>query len=195
MARIITLGHMSLDGYMADPDGRIDWITMDAEIAKLVEELWRDAAGTIYGRKTYELMDPFWPDVKKHPEKWPDWMVNYAEWVDGALKVVVSRTLTSIAWRNTRVIGDPVVEGMRRLKAEVSGNLLLLGSGQLMGTLLAAGLIDELVVTITPVLLGKGRPYFSGFPEKVNLDLLEQRKFPNGVAALRYAARPEGASR
>jgi|SRR6185312_15654970 len=179
---------MSLDGYMADLNGGISWIRMDAEIATLVAELCRDAAGTIYGRKTYELMDPFWPDVKKQPEKWPQWMVDYAVWVDAALKVVVSRTLTSIAWRNTRVIGDPVVEGIRRLKAEVDGDLLLLGSGQLTGTLLAAGLIDEIVVTITPVLLGKGRPYFSGFPEKVGLELLEQRKFSNGVAALRYRA-------
>ena len=98
MGKIIALGHISLDGYMADSEGQINWIRMDGEIAGFVEELRQDAAGTIYGRKTYQLMDPFWPDVLKNPEKWPGWMVKYAEWVDKAVKVVVTGTIDSINW-------------------------------------------------------------------------------------------------
>jgi dihydrofolate reductase len=186
MGKIIALGHISLDGYMADPEGQINWIRMDGEIAVLVAELWRNAAGTIYGRKTYELMDPFWPDVLKNTEKWPGWMVDYAEWVNEALKVVVTTTLKSIAWKNTRVVGGHVVEEIGRIKQEVKGDLLLLASAQLLSTLLAAGLVDEVVVTIWPVVLGAGKPYFARLRDRVGLELREERKFSNGVIALRY---------
>jgi dihydrofolate reductase len=186
MGKIIALGHISLDGYMADPEGQINWIRMDGEIAVLVAELCRNAAGTVYGRKTYELMDPFWPDVLKHREKWPGWMVEYAEWVDQALKVVVTTTLGSVNWRNTRLIRDHVVEEIRRVKEEVKGDLLLLASAQLLSTLLPAGLVDEVMVTITPVILGEGIPYFKGLKERVGLELREVRKFSNEVVGLRY---------
>lgn len=171
---------------MADLGGQINWIRMDEETNKLVKDLYRGAAGTIYGRKTYELMDPFWPDVKKEPGKWPKWMVDYAEWVDEAVKVVVSTTLPSSSWKDTRFIRSNVVEEMRRVKQEVKGDLLLLASGQLLATLLPAGLVDEVVVTITPVILGQGVPYFKGLKDRVGLELREERKFTNGVVGLRY---------
>ena len=186
MGKIIALGHISLDGYMADSARQISFAPMNEEIADFVAELWRGAAGTIYGRKTYELMDPFWPDVLKQPEKWPGWVVKYAEWVDDALKVVVSTTLGSISWKNTRLIRENVVEEMRRVRQEVKGDLLLLASGQLLATLLPAGLVDEVVVTVTPVVLGEGLPYFAGLKERVRLVMLGERRFANGVVGLRY---------
>jgi dihydrofolate reductase len=186
MGKIIALGHISLDGYMADLNGQINWIRMDEETNKLVKELYRGAAGTIYGRKTYELMDPFWPDVLKTREKWPRWIVEYAEWVDEAVKVVVSTTLPASSWKNTRLIKENVVEEIRRVKQEVKGDLLLLASAQLLATLLPAGLVDEVVVTITPVILGEGMPYFKGLKDRVGLKLREERKFSNDVVGLRY---------
>jgi dihydrofolate reductase len=186
MSKIIALGHISLDGYMADLNGKIDWIRMDEETNKLVKELYPGAAGTIYGRKTYELMDPFWPDVKKEPGTWPKWVVEYAEWVDEALKVVVSTTLGTLSWKNTRLIRSNVVEEMRRVKQEVKADLLLLASAQLLATLLPAGLVDEVVVTVTPVILGQGMPYFKGLTAKVPLELREERRFTNGVVGLKY---------
>jgi dihydrofolate reductase len=186
MGKIIALGHMSLDGYMADLNGQINWIRMDEETNKMVQELYRGAAGTIYGRKTYELMDPFWPNVKKEPGKWPKWVVDYAEWVDEAVKVVVSTTLGSVGWKNTQVIRGNVVEEVRRVKQETKSNLLLLASAQLLATLLPAGLVDEVAVTITPVILGEGMPYFSRLGDRVQLELREERKFSNGVVGLRY---------
>jgi dihydrofolate reductase len=186
MGKIIALGHISLDGYMADLNGKIDWIRMDEETNKFVKEQYRGAAGTIYGRKTYEVMDPFWPDVLKNKEKWPGWIVDYAEWVDEAVKAVVSTTLPSSSWKNTRLIRNNVVEEMGRVKQEVKGDLLLLASAQLLATLLPAGLVDEVAVTITPVILGEGMPYFKGLKDRVGLELREERKFSNGVAGLRY---------
>jgi dihydrofolate reductase len=186
MGKIIALGHISLDGYMADAARQISFVPMNEEIGGYVEEFYRGAAGTIYGRKTYALMDPFWPDVLKQPEKWPGWIVKYATWVNEAVKVVVSTTLGSISWKNTRVVRENVVEEIRRAKAGVEGNLLLLASAQLLATLLPAGLVDEVVVTVTPVILGEGLPYFSGLKERVRLELQEERRFGNGVIGLRY---------
>ena len=189
MGKIIALGHISLDGYMADTKRQIDFVKMDEEIGNYVAEFWRGAAGTIYGRVTYELMDPFWPDVLKAPEKFPGWIVKYAEWVDQAVKVVVSTTMKSSSWRNTRIIADDVAETLGRVKQEVKGDLLLLASAQLLSTLLPAGLVDEVVVTIWPAVLGEGLPYFSGLKDRVGLLLKEERKFTNGVVGLRYAVK------
>jgi dihydrofolate reductase len=188
MGKIIALGHISLDGYMSDLEGKIDIVKMDEEVARYVAELWKGAGGTIYGRRTYELMDPFWPNVKKEPEKWPGWMVAYAEWVDEAVKVVVTRTLDSVAWRNTRLIRERVPEEIGRIKAEVKGNLLLLASAQLLAQLLPVGLVDEVALTVWPVVLGEGKgiPYFKRLPERVTLELKEDRKFTNGAIGLTY---------
>jgi dihydrofolate reductase len=188
MGKIIALGHISLDGYMSDLEGKIDIIKMDEEVARYVAELWQGAGGTIYGRKTYELMDPFWPNVKMEPGKWPKWMVDYAEWVDEAVKVVVTRTLGTVSWRNTRLIRERVAEEVGRVKEEVKGDLLLLASAQLLAQLLPIGLVDEVVVTVWPVVMGQGMgiPYFKRLPEKVQLKLQEERRFKNGAVGLRY---------
>lgn len=186
MGKIISLIHISLDGFMADADGQINFIKMDGEIHGWVMELARGAAGTLYGRTTYQMMDPYWPNVLKDPGGYPDWQVEYAEWVDKALKVVVSGTLPGVDWNNTRLIRDNVGEEIRRIKDEVEGGLLLLGSATLMGTLMPLGLIDEVAVTVNPVVLGKGKSFFAGLRERVPLKLLETRTFSGGAVGLRY---------
>lgn len=186
MGKIISCIHLSLDGYMADAQGGIGFIAMDAELAGYIGELWKGAAGTVYGRVTYQMMDPYWPNVLKNPGQFPGWQVDYARWVDKAVKVVVTRTLAAISWNNTRIVRENVVEEIGRVKAEVKGDLLLLASATLAGTLLPAGLIDEVVVTLSPVVLGKGRAFFAGLPGRVPLRLLDMRRFGSGAVALRY---------
>jgi dihydrofolate reductase len=186
MGKILAMIHMSLDGYMADLDGQINWIPMDAELSDYVTELRQGAAGTLYGRVTYQMMDPFWPNVLKNPGNFPPWMVEYAQWVDKAVKVVVSKTLPAVSWNNTRIIRDDVEGEIRRIKEELDGHLLLLASATLVGTLLPMGLIDELVTTVTPIVLGQGRPFFAGLTDRVPLALKETRTFSSGVVGLHY---------
>jgi len=178
--------HMSLDGYMADPDGQINWIPMDGELSDYVTELRRGAAGTLYGRNTYQMMDPYWPNVLKNPGNFPPWQVEYAEWVDKAIKVVVSKTLPPVSWNNTRIIRDDVEREIRQLKDELDGDLLLLASATLVSALLPLGLIDELVTTVTPIVLGGGRPFFTGLRDRVPLALKDTRTFSSGVVGLHY---------
>jgi dihydrofolate reductase len=177
---------MSLDGYMADVDGQINWIAMDAELSDYVTELRQGAAGTLYGRITYQMMDPYWPNVLKNPGNFPQWQVDYAQWVDKAVKVVVSKTLPAVSWNNTRLIRDDVEREIGRIKEELEGHLLLLASATLVATLLPMGLIDELVTTVTPIVLGQGRPFFAGLRDRVPLALKETRTFSSGVVGLHY---------
>jgi dihydrofolate reductase len=186
MGKIVALVHMSLDGYMADLDGQINWIAMDGELSDYVTELRRGAAGTLYGRITYQMMDPYWPNVLKNPGSFPPWQVEYAEWVDKAVKVVVSKTLPAVSWNNTRLIRDDVEHEIRGIKEELDGHLLLLASATLASALLPVGLIDEVVTTVTPIVLGQGKPYFGGLRDRVPLVLKDTRSFNSGVVALHY---------
>jgi dihydrofolate reductase len=185
MGKIISLIHMSLDGYTADVDGKIDWIAMNEEISNYVTELRQGAAATIYGRKTYQIMESYWPNVPKMPDL-PQWQKDYAEWVNKALKVVVSKTLSGTTWNNSLLITDNIGEEVRKVKQEVKGNLLLPASATLVATLLPLGLIDELCITINPIILGSGKGYFKEARDRVPLELMETRNFGRGVVGLRY---------
>jgi dihydrofolate reductase len=112
--------------------------------------------------------------------------VGYAKWVDETLKVVVSRTLPSVSWNNTRLIRDNLEKQIRQIKEEVKADLLLLGSASLVATLLPLGLIDEFRVNVNPVILGSGIGFFSPSPDKSPLKLLDSRKFSSGVVGLHY---------
>jgi dihydrofolate reductase len=186
MGKIISIIHMSLDGYMADTEGQINWIAMDSELSDYVTELRQGAAGNLYGRITYQMMDPYWPNVLKNPGNFPRWQVEYAEWVDKAIKVVVSKTLPAPSWNNTRIIRDDVEREIRRIKDELDGHLLLLASATLVSALLPLGLIDELVTTVTPIVLGGGRPFFARLQDRVPLALKDTRTFSSGVVGLHY---------
>jgi dihydrofolate reductase len=186
MGKIISIIHMSLDGYMADAEGQINWIPMDGELSNYVTELRQGAAGNLYGRITYQMMDPYWPNVLKNPGNFPQWQVEYAEWLDKAIKVVVSKTLPPVSWNNTRIIRDDVQHEIRRLKDELDGNLLLLASATLVSALLPLGLVDELVTTVAPIVLGGGRPFFAGLQDRVPLELKDTRTFSSGVVGLHY---------
>jgi dihydrofolate reductase len=185
MGKIIALIHMSLDGYTADVDGKIDWIVMNEEISDYVTELRQGAVGTIYGRKTYQIMESYWPNVPKMPDL-PEWQQDYAEWVNKALKVVVSKTLSGTTWDNSLLIKDNIGEEVRKVKQEAKGNLLLLASATLAATLLPMGLIDEIGININPIILGSGMEYFKEARDRVPLKLLETRNFSRGVVGLRY---------
>lgn len=186
MGKIISLIHMSLDGYTADVDGKIDWIVMNEEISNYVTELRQGATATIYGRKTYQIMESYWPNVPKMPDL-PQWQKDYADWVNKALKVVVSKTLSGTTWNNSLLIEDNVGEEVRKVKQEVKGNLLLPASATLVATLLPLGLIDELCITVNPIILGSGKEYFNEARDRVPLKLTETRNFNQGVVGLRYS--------
>lgn len=144
------------------------------------------ADALVFGRVTYQMMESAWR--RPATGEWPDWMVEwqvpFAESIDRTKKYVVSSTLTEAGWNAELVQGD-VVEAVRRLKQE-PGDGLFVGGVTLPLTLADAGLIDEYVFVVQPVLAGHGPTLLAGLRQRIDLELLDRHEFGSGTVALRY---------
>jgi dihydrofolate reductase len=153
----------------------------DAELMDYFTELMEETGVIVYGRKTYELMVPFWPDLAKSKNGSPE-DVAFAEAMTPILKVVLSRTLETADARIVRE--DP--EGLIRELKQQLGKTIALSSTSMLPQLLNAGLIDELRLVVHPVLVGDGKHLFNQLAVKTNFELAETRQFRSGVIALHY---------
>lgn len=188
MRKIIALEHVSLDGYLADVRGEMDWIRIDDEMWDYVAALTANADAVIFGRKTYQMMVEYWPTAGERPGATPH-DIDYSQWVNQATKIVVSRTLEEApwgAWGNVHIVKDNLGEEFRRLKGQPGKNMNLIGSGELFHDLVSLGLVDEYQLHINPVVLGGGKPLFPELDARIDLELVELKTFPSGVAACRY---------
>jgi dihydrofolate reductase len=183
MARLIVSMNLSLDGYI-EAQGQDDgsWLRIDEEVHGVFNELAAGAAAFLYGRKVYEVMIPYWPDAVGDANK-PAYEREYGRlWVEKP-KVVFSKTLKETRW-NTRVVAAGAVEEVERLKRESSSYLLCYGGGQLVSALQERGLVDEYALFVHPSALGAGVPFFR---RRVELRLVDVRRFERGGLGLRYA--------
>ena len=133
----------------------------------------------VFGRITYELMAKYWPTpmaMKNSPA--------VAEGMNNLHKVVFSRTLDKVSWKNTKLVKGDLVEEVRKMKNEPGPDMVILGSGSIVSQLAQAGLIDEYQVALSPIVLGKGRSMFEGVKQNVNLK--KTRAFGNGKVMLWY---------
>jgi dihydrofolate reductase len=152
--------------------------------------LLRDDAGVlVYGRKTYQLMVPYWPDIaKSQSEAKAD--IEFAQAFDSLDKVVFSRSLGSAEDRNTRIVRTNLRDEILRLKQE-PGNNILVGGVDIPSQLIELGLVDEYRFVVMPIIVGEGRRLMEGvsLPEKLRLKLVESKTFKSGCVALRYLKR------
>ena len=186
MARLIYATIASLDGYIEDESGRFDWAMPSDEVHAFVNDLERPIGTYLYGRRMYETM-VFWespPDLEAEPRVVQD----FAELWQAADKIVYSRTLTATASARTRIERAFDIEAVRRLKATAERDISV-GGPDLAAHAIRAGLVDEYHVFVTPVLVGGGK---RSLPDNVrlDLDLLDERRFDNGVVYLHYRTRP-----
>jgi dihydrofolate reductase len=182
MARLIYTVIASLDGYVADEDGNFDWAAPDEEVHRFVNELERPVGTYLLGRRMYEVMR-YWETAGATADQ-PAHMADFAQLWQAADKVVYSRTLEEPSTARTRIERDFDPGAVRRLKAAADRDLSV-GGPALAAQALAAGLVDECRLFLSPVLVGGGNP---AFPSKVRvpLELLEERRFGNGTVHLRY---------
>lgn len=185
MRKIIFLIHMSLDGLVAGPNGEMDWIVYNDEVAKYSHDLHSTTDAAIYGRVTYQMMESYWPSVLTDQTS-TGGELAHAQWLNKATKIVVSKTLKTVQWKNSVLISDHIAEEIGKIKRQPGKNLWLLGSPTLAQEFMRLGLIDEYRININPVVLGTGKPLFAGLNDKLPLKLVENRSFEGGVAALRY---------
>ncbi|WP_063012382.1 dihydrofolate reductase family protein [Nocardia kruczakiae] len=171
---------MSLDGYINDRDGSIDWSHPDDELHQFHNDRYRDIEMSLHGRRLYELMADYWPHV---PEDAPPIQREFGRLWTEKPKVVFSRTLTEVHWNST-LVSENAVEEVRRLKAEGDGVMEVDGAS-LAASLIPHGLIDEYRVFVLPVVLGGGTPMFPLLDKRIPLRLAETRHFDTAVM-LRY---------
>ncbi|WBC14686.1 dihydrofolate reductase family protein [Micromonospora sp. WMMA1998] len=168
-------------------DGAGEWLRIDEELHREFNARARTLAGLVQGRVIYETMEGYWPHAREDASL-PEVMREYGEIWTSAPKVLVSRTRAS-AGHGTRVIGgDDAIAQLAVLRAETDGTLGV-GGATLATQLLRAGLLDELLLFTHPTILGFGRPLFDDWDKPVDLDLVEQRSFAQGVTMHHYTVR------
>jgi dihydrofolate reductase len=182
MGKLIFVANVSLDGYIEDAQGRFDWTEPSDEVFAFITDLVRPIGTYLYGRHLYETM-ALWevdPTLAARSELWADFATIW----QAADKIVYSTTLQEVTTANARLEGRFDPESIRDLKAAASGDLTV-GGSILAAQAFNTGLIDEYQLLVYPVLLGGGKPACFG-DVGVQLDLLEEHRFGNGVVYLRY---------
>jgi dihydrofolate reductase len=184
MARLIYSGIMSLDGYLADEQGNFDWSAPDQEVHTFVNDLTRPVGTHLYGRRMYEVMTA-WETLDLTDQ--PPEMRDFAQIWRAADKIVYSRTLTGPTTARTRVEREFDPATVRRLK-QTAGHDLTVAGPDLAAHAIRAGLVDEWQLFVSPVIVGGGNPYLPDHV-RIALELLDERRFGNGVVFLRYRTR------
>lgn len=183
MARLIYSAITSLDGYVADEAGSFDWSVPDDEVHAFVNDRMRPVGTHLYGRRLYDVLVA-WETMDTADE--PQVIQDFARLWRAADKVVYSRTLESASSARTRIERDFDPAAVSRMKQAATADLVI-GGPDLAGQALRAGLVDEVDLFVSPVVVGGGtRALPDGL--RIELDLLDERRFGNGVVHLRYGA-------
>jgi dihydrofolate reductase len=185
MRKIIISLHTTLDGFVAGPNGEMDWIKFDDELFDVVGKVTNEADTALYGRVTYEMMASYWPGAADLPGA-SKHDIEHSQWYNSVHKVVISRTLTGDQAYKTTFIGHNVPGEIAKIKNQPGKNILIFGSPAIVHVLMEHSLIDEYWLFINPVILGKGIPLFIEMNHKAALKLVTSKTFPCGVIGLNY---------
>jgi len=166
---------VSLDGFMEGPNRELDWHVTDEEFGQYVADMAKTIDTILFGRVTYQMMAEYWP-TSTEPE---------APMMNDLPKVVFSRTLDKVEWKNARLVKGNIEEEIARLKEQPGKDIALIGSADLASTLMRLRLIDEWRVFINPVVLGQGSPMFKNV-DRTSLKLLKAQTFRSGNVLLYY---------
>jgi dihydrofolate reductase len=184
VANLIYSAIASLDGFVADEGGKFDWAEPDEEVHTFVNDLQRPVGTYLYGRRMYEVMIAWETmDAAAHPA----FMQDFAEIWRAAEKIVFSTTLETVSSARTRIERDFDPEAVRQMKASEARDMLVGGPG-LAAQAFEAGLVDECHLFIAPAVVGGGK---QSLPDnlRMNLELLDERRFGNGTVYLHYRTR------
>lgn len=184
MRKIIVFNLVTVDGFFAGEDGNIDWHMVDDEFNAFAIEQTSEFGGIIFGRTTYELFESFWPQALKDPQTSDDDR-KVAQIIDDVWKLVFSKTLQEVTWKNTQLYHEIDPEEIKRWKQYDGKDLAIFGSGTIVQQLANMDLIDEYRLLVNPIILGKGKPMFAGVKEQ-HLQLISTREFRNGNVLMTY---------
>ena len=188
MAKLIYAAIASLDGYVADREGKFEWAAPDEEVHAAVNDIERPIGTHLYGRRMYEVLRA-WETMDTGPDE-PALIRDYAEIWRSAEKIVYSRTLEEVSSAKTRIEREFEPEAVRELKASAKQDLAVGGPG-LAAEAFRAGLVDECHLFLHPILVGEGT---AALPAglRIELELLAERRFSGGVVHLHHRVKPDG---
>lgn len=185
MRKLVLFIHTSLDGFVAGPNGEMDWINVDEEIFDFAGQRTNEADTALYGRVTYQMMESYWPTAAQLPTATKH-DVEHSRWYNRVTKVVLSKTMNEVSLTNTKIIDGNLAAEIVKLKQDAGKDILMFGSPTAAHSLMTEKLIDDYWLFVNPVLLGRGIPLFKGITDKVALKLVASNMFSSGVACLHY---------
>ena len=177
--------HISLDGFVAGPNGEMNWIKVDEEIFDHVGKRISETDTALYGRVTYEMMQSYWPTAGNGPDA-SRHDIDHSKWYNKAHKIVLSKTLEGADLPETTIISDNLPDKINAIKQQPGSEILLFGSPAATHSLIQLNLIDGYWLFVNPVILGQGVPLFADIKEKIKLKLSTTRQFTSGVTELDY---------
>jgi dihydrofolate reductase len=183
MRRVTYSMNVSIDGYIAGPDGDFDWTAPDEDVFRFVTDEIREVGVYLLGRRLYETM-LYWETADQDPSL-DDSMLEWAAIWKPLPKVVFSTTLSAVQG-NARLASGDLAEEIERLRAEPGEGDIAIGGATLAAEAAALDLIDEYRARVYPVLVGGGMPFFPQRERRVDLELVETRSFSSSVVYLRY---------
>ena len=187
MRKIISFMHISLDGFVAGPNGELNWAKVDEEIFDHVGKRISEGDTALYGRVTYQIMESYWPTAGDKPTA-SKHDIEHSKWYSKVHKVVLSKTMNPDSYRetNTTIISDNLSDRINEIKQQGDKEILLFGSPTATHSLIQLNLIDGYWLFVNPIILGQGIPLFADIKDKINLKLLTTRQFTSGVTELSY---------
>lgn len=185
MRKIILSLHITLDGFVAGPNGEMDWIKLDDELFDLVGKLTDEADTALYGRKTYQMMESYWPTAADRPDATRH-DIEHSQWYNKVNKVVLSRSMQSKESGKIIFVSENILSEINGLKHRAGKDILIFGSPTAAHSLMELNLIDEYWLFVNPILLGQGIPVFARIKEKITLKPLMTKVLSCGVTALHY---------
>ena len=186
MRKIISFMHISLDGFVAGPNGEMNWINVDQEIFDFVGKRISTGDTALYGRVTYEMMENYWPAAGAKPTATRH-DIEHSKWYNNVQKVVLSKTLKNRNLTHTTFVSDDLSGRINEIKQQAGEDILLFGSPTATHSLIQQNLIDGYWLFVNPIILGQGVPLFVDIKDKIKLKLLPTtRQFNCGVTELNY---------
>jgi dihydrofolate reductase len=195
MRKIIMFNRVSADGYFSGPGGDLDWVVPEEELDKGGAASVSGADTMLFGRRTYDMFESFWPhavdDSPTSPaphggERRSQEMRAMGVWINEATKLVFSKTRKKVTWNNSRLVAEIDPREIEALKQQPGKDIMIFGSGSVVSQLTTHGLIDEYQLIVGPILLGAGKSLLTGMANRVKLELAEARTYKAGNVMLRY---------
>lgn len=186
MRKLVIFLHMSLDGIVEGPNGAMDigFVQYNHELEEFANKVTANADTILWGRSTYEMMYQYWPNMLDNLEA-SEYERNHAAWVNAVEKLVCSTSLSELTWNNASLIKENLIKRLHIEKSKDGGDILVLGSPRLAQFLLKEGLVDQLCLTVSPVIVGAGFNLFNRISG--TLKLLESVQMQSGVLGLTYS--------